>query len=97
DVFGGWSGVSAGVVVDEDEGGGAVANRGGEDLAGVDEGGGEGALGDADLGLHAVLAVEKEDVERLAVKLREAAAEVGPHGFGVADRRADAERNGLGT
>ncbi len=37
------SGVARGVVVSEDDGGGAVGDGGGEDFSGVDETGGEGA------------------------------------------------------
>lgn len=65
-VFAG-GGVSAGVVVDEDDGGGSVAYGGAEDFPRVDEGGVGGAGGD---GLHAdelVAGVETEDTDFLDV------------------------------
>src|SRR5439155_1542632 len=86
--------VAARVVVDEDEGRGGRADGGGEDLARVDERRGERALGDAHLALHAVLAVEQEDVEDLALELREAAAEVRVDGGRIAHRAARRERRG---
>ena len=68
-------GIAARVVVDHDDPGCRLDDRGAEDLAGMDQRAVQQTTGDEDLAQHLALAVEGEEVELLHLQVAEAPGE----------------------
>jgi hypothetical protein len=72
-----WRGVAAGVVVGDDEMGGALADGRSQNFARMDDGSGQAARGDVVMPGQAILSVEEQDDEMLAPIIRDQASRDG--------------------
>src|SRR5574338_932800 len=78
-VFGGWGGITAGMVVHHDDAGGRLGDGGAENFAGMHERAIEDAASDEHFAQHPALAVEGQQVEFFDGKVTEPRREAAGH------------------